>query len=99
MSGRPLGQLAGLRPGRTQEAFQGLFVQEAILISFARAWSRMRLISKTVPPGERRGRLPAARTARAQSWHPTPGSKGDLQTRLCHCTHLSVSARVSSAAT
>lgn len=37
--GRPLGQLAGLGPGRTQEAFQNLFMQEAILISFARAWS------------------------------------------------------------
>jgi len=34
-----------------------LFVQEAILIFSARAWSCMRLISEMVPPGERRGRL------------------------------------------
>lgn len=76
VSGCPLGQLAGLGPGRTQEAFQDLFVQEAILIFFARAWSWVRLISKMVPPGERRGRLPAARAARALGG-------GDLQTRLC----------------
>lgn len=70
VSGRPLGQLAGLGPGRTQEAFQDLFVQEAILISSACAWSRMRLISESGAIRERQGRLPAVRTPCAQSWNP-----------------------------
>lgn len=49
--GCPLGQLARLAPGRAQEVFQDLFVQEAILITSAQAGGRARLVSEIAASG------------------------------------------------
>lgn len=90
VSGRPLGQLAALGPGRTQEAFWDLFVQEAILISVAWAWSRIEADVRNSADGEGSQGARAARAQRSRSRQ----QRSPADQTPPRCTDSSVSAHL-----